>query len=285
MSVVAHPEGSQSQKSHIYLRNQPKNSQSQKQNQQQETIPQSKRHGARNQQRHQILTKWLIQTFPHILSDKIQNNDDKPNNQINACQRGPYVLDVAGGKGELAARLSLCHSVQNIVLIDPRPADVVSCYETVVVPKLPKKWQQRHGQKKDIDKDYLKNILAVRGFRQLEMCFDESTLLRSDDLQYAIHNASLLIGMHADSATEHVVDAALKHQKPFVVIPCCVFPNLFSKRVIKIKDENEKSSVTKEIPVRTHDQFCTYLMQKDKRFVMEKLPFDGRNIAIWWDGK
>ena len=76
----------------------------------------------------------------------------------------------------------------------------------------------------------------------------------------------LLIGIHADYATKHFLDAALKHQKPSVVIPCCVLPNLFLKRVIKIKDENKKNSVTKEIPVRTHDQFCNYLMQKDKRF-------------------
>ena len=42
---------------------------------------------------------------------------------------------------------------------------------------------------------------------------------------------------------------------------------------------------TKRVTVRTHDQFCKYLLAKDPRFVMETLPFEGRNIAIWWDGR
>ena len=94
-----------------------------------------------------------------------------------------------------------------------------------------------------------------------------------------------MIDIHADSVTKHIVDNSLKRQKPFVVIPCCVFPNLFLKRAIEIKDEDEKSSVTKEISLRTHDQFCTYLIQKNKRFRMKKIPFYSHNIAIWWDTK
>ena len=39
------------------------------------------------------------------------------------------------------------------------------------------------------------------------------------------------------------------------------------------------------VKVRSYEQFCRYLVQKDERFVMETLPFEGRNIAIWWDGK
>ena len=39
------------------------------------------------------------------------------------------------------------------------------------------------------------------------------------------------------------------------------------------------------VPVRNHEQFCRYLALKDSHFVVETLPFEGRNIAIWWDGK
>ena len=138
--------------------------------------------------------------------------------------------------------------------------------------------------KKYIDKHYSKNISPLEGFVSLKCVFDERTLLISNDLQHVIHNTSPLIGTHADYATKHFLDAALKHQKPSVVIPCCVFLDLFLKRVIKIKDENKKNSVTKEIPVCTHDQFCNYLMQKDERFTLEKSPFDGRNsYLVEWE--
>ena len=33
----------------------------------------------------------------------------------------------------------------------------------------------------------------------------------------------IIIGMHPDQATESIVDMALKYQKPFAVVPCCVF--------------------------------------------------------------
>jgi len=37
--------------------------------------------------------------------------------------------------------------------------------------------------------------------------------------------------MHPDEATEAIVDFALAHQKPFAVVPCCVFPSQFPKRL------------------------------------------------------
>lgn len=84
--------------------------------------------------------------------------------------------------------------------------------------------------------------------------------------------------MYNDEATEAIVNIALKFSKPFVVVPCCVFPNFFVNRMLNEGDG-------KQVKVRTHEQFCRYLHQMDKRFVMETLPFDGRNVAIWWDGK
>ena len=32
-------------------------------------------------------------------------------------------------------------------------------------------------------------------------------------------------------------------------------------------------------------QFCQFLFQKHAGFRLETLPFEGRNIAIWWDGE
>lgn len=214
------------------------------------------RHGARNQHRHRHFAEWLLQTFPQ-LPDTTQ-----------------HVLDVAGGKGELAARLCFCHRL-SVVMVDPRKSDIASCFETLVLPKLPKKWQQRLKVQREKNPQFLKEITAER-FRQLVTTFDETTLSTCQELQNLVQNAALLVGMHADGATEAVVDAALEHAKPFVVVPCCVFPRLFSERTI------QQDGIT--VQVRTHEQFCQYLLAKDPRFVREVLPFEGRNVAIWWGG-
>jgi hypothetical protein len=225
----------------------------------------SGRHGARNQNRHKNLVKWILQAFPHLSSS---SSSSSTNNT--------HILDVAGGKGELAARLSMCHAF-NIILVDPRPADIADCFLIRVLPKLPKKWQQRISQQQESNPTFVQDTVNSR-CRQLTMHFDEYTVKTSTELQHAIRNASLLIGIHADGATEAIVDTALEYGKPFLVCPCCVFPKLFSQRVLL---ENDGS----ETPVRSHEQFCEYLLRKDKRLVMETLPFEGRNTAIWWDGR
>ena len=45
---------------------------------------------------------------------------------------------------------------------------------------------------------------------------------------------------------------------------------------------NEEEGTTM-VPVRSHGQFCRYLASRDSNFVVETLPFEGRNTAIWWD--
>ncbi|KAK3237550.1 hypothetical protein CYMTET_52384 [Cymbomonas tetramitiformis] len=71
---------------------------------------------------------------------------------------------------------------------------------------------------------------------------------------------SVLIGMHPDQATEPIVDAALDLNKPFAIVPCCVFPSLFPER--RLQDGS---------PVSTFPEFIQYLEEKDKsiQFVLE----------------
>ena len=222
-----------------------------------------KRHGARNQDRHKLFVKWLLETFDHLVT----------------CDSSTtlHVLDVAGGKGEVAARLCMCHQLQ-VVMVDPRPADIVNCFESLVLPKIPKKWQQRLEAQRSENPDFVKNTIGKR-FRQRVTTFDDSTLEESKELQNDVEQTSLLVGLHADGATEAIVDAALKYQKPFVVVPCCVFPTFFVHRQVMDPTTNTMRAV------RSHDQFCMYLLAKDPRFRLEILPFEGRNVAIWWDGK
>ena len=45
----------------------------------------------------------------------------------------------------------------------------------------------------------------------------------------------LIIGMHPDQATESIVNMAIKYQKPFAVVPCCVFSQENPHRRLKDK--------------------------------------------------
>lgn len=254
-----------------------------------------KRHGARNQHRHKFFVKWLMERFD-LESSSIPPLDDQPGfvdpevfsnttSQRHGEQHQPqhqpqqyHILDVAGGKGEVSARLCMCHR-QKVVMVDPRPADIVDCYERMVLPKIPNKWQRKVQARKAENPTFINDQVEAQ-FRQLTLHLDQWSVETSPDLQEAVENSSLIVGLHADGATEAIVDVALKHHKPFVVVPCCVFPNLFTNRFVPSSMEDGRM-----VPVRSHEQFCKYLALKDSRFRMEELPFEGRNIAIWWDGK
>jgi 2-polyprenyl-3-methyl-5-hydroxy-6-metoxy-1,4-benzoquinol methylase len=103
--------------------------------------PERKRHGARNQRRHKNFTKCLLEFFPHICRESIAREESDNLNAAEAHSTsivGMQVLDVAGGKGELAARLSICHKLK-VVLVDPREADVTKCYDDCAFKTIPKK--------------------------------------------------------------------------------------------------------------------------------------------------
>jgi Methyltransferase domain len=241
-----------------------------------------KRHGSRNQDRHKIFVKWLMETFDLSDSNVPDGTENDTGDHPCCQQQQQHILDVAGGKGEVSARLTMCQR-QRVVMVDPRPANVVDCFERQVLPKIPNKWQQKLEQQRQQDPDFVRKIMGVR-FHQLVSTFDDTSLSSNSELQLAVENSTILLGLHADGATEAIVDAAIRHNKPFVVVPCCVFPNFFPLRFLQEEDDNNNHS-GRMVPVRSHEQFCKYLVKKDPRFVLEELPFAGKNIAIWWDGK
>ena len=83
---------------------------------------------------------------------------------------------------------------------------------------------------------------------------------------------SILIGLHPDEVTEDIVDVALSLNKPFAVIPCCVFPSKFSQR--KLLNGGDVTHV---------DEFVQYLIEKDSSVRIQKmeLPFEGRNVVVF----
>jgi len=92
-----------------------------------------------------------------------------------------------------------------------------------------------------------------------------------------LEGASILIGMHPDQATEPIVDMALKHKKPFAVVPCCVFGQ-----------ENPHRRLSNGGEVNTTLDLIQYLMEKDTSngvlgtMHKEFLAFDGMNIVVFY---
>ena len=67
--------------------------------------------------------------------------------------------------------------------------------------------------------------------------------------------------MHADGATEGIVDFALRYRKPFAVVPCCICPP--SKPMGYLA-------------------FIKHLVAKEPaRIRTAVLPFDGKNICVY----
>jgi hypothetical protein len=81
------------------------------------------------------------------------------------------------------------------------------------------------------------------------------------------------LGLHPDQPSEALVDTALTLGRPFMIVPCCVFPTLFPERRL----------VTGQ-SVRTYRGFVQYLRAKHPAIEVARLPFEGRNKVLFWRG-
>lgn len=193
-----------------------------------------------------------------------------------SSRRG-HILEIAGGQGELAVRLAMFYH-RRVVMIDPRTADIARTFETQVCTRLPlnRKQQWKDTLERE-DAGYLRDKVKEK-ISHIATYLTKESVENDPRVREAIENASLVVALHPDKPTEDIIDAALKHRKPFVVIPCCVFPNFFQRRTVVMDDGQAP------VRVRNYEQLCVYLLRKHPGFRMETLPFEGRNIAIWWDG-
>jgi hypothetical protein len=73
-----------------------------------------------------------------------------------------------------------------------------------------------------------------------------------------------------DQATEPIVDFALARDKPFAVVPCCVFPKLFPER-----------RLPEGVPVVDYPQFVRYLQLKSPSIRTGYLNTKGRNLVLY----
>jgi hypothetical protein len=85
-----------------------------------------------------------------------------------------------------------------------------------------------------------------------------------------IRDCSITVGIHPDQAAGDIVDFALASNKPFAIIPCCVYAKQFPKRRL------ENGS-----PVQSYDQLIQFIMQKDPSIKSTELNFQGKNILLY----
>jgi len=83
-------------------------------------------------------------------------------------------------------------------------------------------------------------------------------------------NCSAVVGMHADQATEPIVDLAIQLGRPFAVVPCCVYGSYFPGRKMGSGE-----------PVTNYSQFVEYLLAKSPACASAELPFEGRNTVVF----
>jgi hypothetical protein len=87
---------------------------------------------------------------------------------------------------------------------------------------------------------------------------------------HVLRNCSAVVGMHPDAATESILDFALATNKPFAIVPCCVFATDYPWRMLDGKT------------VTTTEEFIRYLVRKDPlRIAVADLPFQGKNVVVY----
>mmetsp|Transcript_29709 Transcript_29709/g.72370 ORF Transcript_29709/g.72370 Transcript_29709/m.72370 type:complete len:502 (-) Transcript_29709:68-1573(-) len=195
----------------------------------------------KHSRRAQVFCEWLKKTF----GDRL-------------LQQG--VLDVAGGRGDVAVELLLLGGFNNCTVIDPRPV------------KLSKRQRRRLEERKTellSQKESNEDITPLKLAPQKQELFGEK-FIRDQANQELLKNAGLFVGMHPDQATEPIVDWALKLNKPFAVIPCCVFG--YEHRDRKLRNGN---------PVYSYEDYVNYLQEKDPAIQRTFLPFHGKNQVLY----
>lgn len=223
----------------------------------------------KTKKRGKIFADWLINTFDSSLF-------------VNG------VLDVAGGKGEVSYHL--CKNKIKSIVIDPmklklsanKTKKLITCDDSIEIDQ---KYQYTESTimdewNKECLEDYRLTWLDIDTIlEKIKFGFELSSLLpiikkNLDTLNLnhqkilfkfdsslcdsLVQGSSFLVGFHPDQATEDIIDYALKYDKPFAVVPCCVFPSLFPNRKCK---EGKL--------VRTFDQFLNYLKAKNPKIQSE----------------
>lgn len=94
-----------------------------------------------------------------------------------------------------------------------------------------------------------------------------------EDVLETILCSSMAIGLHPDQAAEAIVDFAIRNNKPFAIVPCCVYSRDFPHRRLK-----------SGVRVTTYEQLLQYLKEKQSGIQSRTLPMGGKNQVLFWHG-
>ncbi|KAG0044335.1 hypothetical protein BGZ83_010429 [Gryganskiella cystojenkinii] len=236
---------------------------------------------------------------------------------------GAGVLDIAGGRGDLSWELQTRQGIKSTI-VEPRAgkgmrkwqrrwlAEFIAKSQGPIVPERMDLEEPKTGNdndEEDDDKDQGAEDQEPAGLadfiptvKTFELQATEPSRIQAmlDDRfleaqQQLMHDASILVGLHPDQATEPIVRAALKVGKPFAVIPCCVFGRENPHRRLP----NDKVATTEDVghsnisngsestdtrPVTSYDDFVTWLATLHPKIETTWLNFEGMNRVLFWRG-
>jgi hypothetical protein len=202
-----------------------------------------------------IFAHWIRKTFKEQL------------------ERGS-LLDVAGGKGELAMVLSRGFGIPSAV-VEPNKRKLPNYWFTRLRRLMYRfetgSLEQPDWKSKEIQVDLMTWPSDVTPHYMHTMLDDQFLIDHKDFLS----TVSLFVGLHADQATIPIVDAALKAVKAFAVVPCCVFSH----------DNRTRTLKSGEL-VTTTEQQIQYICEKDTQgrgtIKTAYLDFEGKNVVVYW---
>ena len=205
---------------------------------------------------------------------------------LDRLRRGSGVVDVAGGSGELSFELAVRWGVPCTV-IDPRGQGVVltSRHKRLLASRaanasmITPAWKAASPLARQLAREWGGFTPANAG--HVKRWFDAS-MMNDPTTAALIRDCSAVVGLHPDQATGAIVDCGLVLNKPWAVVPCCVFPSLFPGR-LRPGDGTQ---------VRTTEALVEHLMARATEAGAGagaeagarrcELPCEGASTAVWW---
>ena len=158
------------------------------------------------------------------------------------------VLDVAGGRGDLCFELSALRSIP-CVSVDPRGRKL-SKRQRRFLKERRRDIPEEEGPRGDLWGGHIRSLFHADFFDG-----DDAARIELRD------RVTVLVGLHPDEATEHIVDCALERRIPFAVVPCCVFPR--DGRSLSFRE------------------WCDHLQAKDDRIRRDYIDCRGKNLVLY----
>ncbi|EEY63973.1 uncharacterized protein PITG_02485 [Phytophthora infestans T30-4] len=194
------------------------------------------------QQRAQVFVEWLVETFG-----------------AEFLASGKGVVDVAGGRGNVSFELWNKRRLP-CTLIEPRPMKLSKQQH-----KYLKKQKKERRQSSETEASFSEALVP-----QVTALFNMDSFLETTENVQLVEQSSLLLGMHPDEATDSIFDVAIKFNKPFAVVPCCVFGQKFPHR--------RRADGSKVV---SYENLVEYLAAKHPEIEKAFLPFDGKNLVLF----